>query len=111
MYGMDSELYRNRIMEFIKCLNKWREFTGNYEKEPLVSYGYPRTIILRYINTDKIYHYINMYEQTHKSKWIDKYRDLIISIKDVEIPNVRKFVRGYNNMMIKLIKRKRGMIR
>ena len=111
MYGMDSELYRNRIMEFIKCLNKWREFTGDYSTEPLISYKYPNTIILRHINTDKMYHYINMYKRTYKNKWVHKYRDLIMNIKDTEMPRLVKRVRICDNKFAKLIIRKRGIIR
>lgn len=110
MYGMDNELYRNRIMEFIKCLNKWREFTGDYEKEPLVSYKYPMSISV-YINTDLLYRHVNMYKQTRKSKWIYKYRELVMGIKETVIPQVYECVRAYNSKMSKLIVRKRGMIR
>mgnify|MGYP000857081461 CR=1 FL=1 len=111
MYGMDSELYRNRIMDFIKCLDKWRKYTGDYEREPLISYRYPITMVSVYIHTDKMYYYINMYKQTHKSKWISKYCDLVMGIKETEIPRVYKRIRICNNIMAKLIKRKRGMIR
>jgi len=110
MNGMDNEAFRNDIMKFIKYLNKWREFTGDYEREPLISYRYPMTISV-YIRTDILYHHVNMYKQTHKSKWISKYCDLVMGIKETEIPHVYECVRAYNNKMSKLITRKRGMIR
>lgn len=111
MNGMDNEAYRNDTMKFIKYLTKWREFTGDYEREPLIKYKYPMTMVSIYIHTDKMYYYINMYKQTHKSKWISKYCDLVMGIKETEIPRVYKRIRIRNNIMAKLIKRKRGMIR
>ena len=110
MNGMDNEAFRNDIMKFIKMLNKWREFTGDYEREPLINYRYPMTISV-YIRTDILYHHVNMYKQTHKSKWISKYCDLVMDIKETVIPHVYECVRAYNNKMSKLITRKRGMIR
>jgi hypothetical protein len=111
MNGMDNEAYRNDIMKFIKYLNKWREFTGDYSRKPLVSYKYPVTMVSIYVHTGILYHHINMYKQTHKSKWISKYRDLIMGIKETELPHVYKHIRAYNNKISKLITRKRGMIR
>ena len=110
MYGMDNEEYRNGLSQFIKYLNKWREFTGNYEKEPLINYKYPMTVSI-YIHTDTLYRHVNMYKQTRKSKWIYEYRALVMDIKETVIPQVYECVRGYNNMMAKLIIRKRGKIR
>lgn len=110
MNGMDNEAYRNDIMKFIKILNKWREFTGDYEREPLIKYKYPMTISV-YIRADILYHHVNMYKRTHKSKWIHKYRELVMGIKETVIPHVYGCVRAYNNKMSKLIIRKRGMIR
>ena len=110
MYGMDNGLYRNDVIKLIKYLNKWRESTGDYEREPLIKYEYPMTISI-YIRADILYHHVNMYKQTHKSKWISKYCDLVMGIKETEIPHVYECVRAYNNKMSKLITRKRGMIR
>ena len=110
MYGMDNGLYRNDIMKFIKCLDKWRKYTGDYEREPLISYRYPMTISV-YIRADILYHHISMYKQTHKSKWIHKYRVLVMSIKETAIPHVYGCIRAYSNKMSKLITRKRGMMR
>lgn len=111
MYGMDNEEYRNGITKLIKYLTKWRSLTGNFEREPLISYRYPITIVSVYIHTDKMYYYINMYKRTRKSKWISKYCDLVMGIKETEIPRVYKRIRTCNNIVAKLIKRKRGMIR
>lgn len=110
MNGMDNEAFRNDIMKFIKYLNKWREFTGDYEREPLISYRYPMTISV-YIRTGILYHHVNMYKRTHKSKWIYKYRELVMGIEETVIPHVYGCVRAYNNKISKLITRKRGMIR
>lgn len=111
MNRMDNKAYLNDIMKFIKILNKWREFTGDYSTKPIAVYKYPRTIVLRYIDTDKIYYYINMYKRTHKSKWINRYRGLIMKIKDRDVQRASKRIRVCNNSMVKLITRKRGMIR
>lgn len=105
---LDNKEYQNGIIEFIKYLNKWREFTGDYSREPLVNYKYPITMVSIYVDIDKLYHHINMYKRTYKSKWILKYRDLVMGIKETEIPRVYKRIRACNNNMAKLIKRKRG---
>lgn len=107
MNGMDNEEYRNYVMKFIECLNKWREYTGDYRREPLISYRYPMTISV-YIHTDILYHHVNMYKRTHKSKWIHKYHELVIGIKETVIPHVYGCIRAYNNKISKLITRKRG---
>ena len=109
MNGMDNEAYHNDITKFIKMLNKWREFTGNYEREPLIKYEYPMTISV-YIRADILYHHVNMYKQTHKSKWISKYRDLVMGIEETVIPHVYGCIRAYNNKISKLITRKRGRL-
>lgn len=109
MNGMDNEAYRNDTMKFIKYLTKWREYTGDYRREPLISYKYPMTISV-YIRADILYHHVNMYKRTHNSKWIHKYRELVMGIKEIVIPHVYGCVRAYNNKMSKLIIRKRGRI-
>ena len=111
MYGMDNEEYRNGIIEFIKHLTEWRSIISESKREPLLSYRYPKTTVSVYIHTYKIYYCINMYRLTHKSKWISKYCDLITGIKETEMSCVYKRIRGYNNVMAKLITRKRGIIR
>ena len=108
MYEMDNELYRNSLAEFIKYLNKWRELTGNYKREPLVKYENPTNVVTIYINVNKIHHHINMYKWTHKSKWIHKYRDLIMSINETEMSYIYSYIRACNNNIAKLITRKRG---
>lgn len=109
MNGMNNEEYRNDIMNFIKYLTKWREFTGDNSREPLIKYKYPMTISV-YIRADILYHHVNMYKRTHKSKWVHKYRELVMGIKETVIPHIYGCVRAYNNKISKLITRKRGRI-
>lgn len=110
MYGMNNESYHYGVIELVKYLTKWRELTGNDVREPLIKYRHPKSMVVVYIDADRIDYRINMYKQTHKSKWIYKYRNLVMSIKEAEIPCIFKYIRACNSNMAKLIKRKRGRL-
>ncbi len=109
MYGMDNELYRGGLMEFIKHLNR-ENSSERFSMMHLMKFPYPGILENKIIRG--LYLFISRYKRSKKSKWITAYHDWTIKLNDRFIiePYDEKQFTSANNKISKLITRKRGRI-